>query len=51
MERRERHVLFQRGQDARVDADRRGVFQTAVNDAMAHANETIAGELPLEIAD
>ena len=52
MERRQRHQLFERGHDARIDADRRREFSAAVDDAMAEREHGTAGqELAPELQD
>ena len=52
VQRRQRHQLFERGHDARIDADRRREFSAAVDDAMAEREHGTAGqELAPEIQD
>jgi len=45
MQRRERHVLFERGHDRGIDADRLVVLEPAVNDSMADRSQTIFCEM------
>jgi hypothetical protein len=44
VQRRQRNVLLERRDDRRVQQHRRCVFETAVNDAMADADQPMVGE-------